>query len=107
MGLCNLRHVDGEIEKRKLLARQYEKRLSGVEGIRLCRENPRVRKNYAYMPVVFDGYKRDRDWILMSWPGIISMPENISIPASTAMPVTGTSLTRGKRRWRPGYPDRY
>ncbi len=63
MGLCNLRHVDGEIEKRKLLARQYEKRLSGVEGIRLCRENPRVRKNYAYMPVVFDGYKRDRDWI--------------------------------------------
>lgn len=63
MGLCNLRHVDGEIEKRKRLVRQYEERLSGVEGILLCRENPRVRKNYAYMPVVFDGYKKDRDRI--------------------------------------------
>lgn len=63
MGLCNLRHVEEEIGKRKRLALQYERRLSGVEGIRLCRENPQVKRNYAYMPVVFDGYKRNRDQI--------------------------------------------
>ena len=63
MGLCNLRHVDVEIEKRKKLAARYQERLSGVRGIRLCRRNPRVKMNYAYMPVVFDGYKKNRDQI--------------------------------------------
>lgn len=66
MGLCNLRHVDGEIEKRKALAAHYRKRLDGVKGIRLCRENPRVKYNYAYMPVVFDGYKAGRDEIFLA-----------------------------------------
>ncbi len=63
MGLCNLRYVDREIEKRKALAARYRQRLEGVKGIRLCRENPRIRYNYAYMPVVFDGYRKDRDQI--------------------------------------------
>jgi len=63
MGLCNLRHVDGEIAKRKALAMRYRERLSGVKGIRLCKEQPGVRYNYAYMPVVFDGYGADRDQI--------------------------------------------
>ena len=63
MGLCNLRHLQEEIEKRKKLVRRYRERLSGVQGIRLCPENPRVRMNYAYMPVVFDGYQKDRDGI--------------------------------------------
>ena len=63
MGLCNLRHLDGEIAKRKILVERYRERLSGVPGIKLCEENPRVRSNYAYMPVVFDGYAADRDTI--------------------------------------------
>lgn len=63
MGLCNLRHVDGEIAKRKAVTERYRKHLDGVEGIRLMKENPRVKYNYAYMPVVFDGYKADRDQI--------------------------------------------
>ncbi len=63
MGICNLRHVDGEIEKRKKLAQRYRARLSGVEGIRLCPENPRIEYNYAYMPVVFDGYRKTRDQV--------------------------------------------
>ena len=61
MGLCNLRHVDGEIDKRKRLAERYRERLTDVPGIRLCREQAGVRSNYAYMPVVFDGYGADRD----------------------------------------------
>ncbi len=63
MGLCNLRHLEGEIEKRRLLTERYRQRLEGVEGIRLCREKPGLRSNYAYMPVVFDGYGADRDQI--------------------------------------------
>lgn len=63
MGLCNLRHLKGEIAKREKLVRRYRERLSGTEGIRLCPENPRAGMNYAYMPVVFDGYKKDRDEI--------------------------------------------
>ena len=63
MGLCNLRHVEGEIRKRKALALRYRERLEGVPGIRLCKEQPGVRYNYAYMPVVFDGFRADRDQI--------------------------------------------
>lgn len=66
MGLCNLRHVDEEIRKRKQLAMHYRHRLEGIKGIKLCRENPRVKYNYAYMPVVFDGYKAKRDEIFQA-----------------------------------------
>ena len=63
MGLCNLKYVEQEIGKRKHIYRQYQNRLSGIRGIRLCPEDPRVKRNYAYMPVVFEGYKKDRDQI--------------------------------------------
>lgn len=61
MGICNLRHVDDEIKKRKAVVEHYRKRLSGVEGIKLCDEQENVKHNYSYFPVVFDGYKYSRD----------------------------------------------
>lgn len=61
MGLCNLKYVTREIEKRKTVAERYRQRLSQTKGILLSKENPRVTYNYAYVPVVFDGYKKDRD----------------------------------------------
>jgi len=61
MGLCNLRHLDGEIAKRKTVVERYRERLSGVEGIHLCALQPDVQSNYAYFPVVFDGYRYTRD----------------------------------------------
>ena len=63
MGICNLRHVDEEIAKRKVIMERYRERLCGIEGIHMTRENPRVKYNYAYMPVVFDGYRLDRDQV--------------------------------------------
>ena len=63
MGLCNLRHLDGEIAKRKAVVERYRERLSGVPGLRLCPEQENVTSNYAYFPVVFDGYKESRDEI--------------------------------------------
>ena len=61
MGICNLRHLDAEIAKRKAVVEHYVQRLSGVEGIVLCKKQPDIESNYAYFPVVFDGYKHSRD----------------------------------------------
>lgn len=61
MGLCNLRHIDGEIAKRKAVVERYRQRLSGVAGIKLSIIQKDVESNYAYFPVVFDGYKYTRD----------------------------------------------
>ena len=63
MGLCNLRHLDAEIEKRRRVVERYNERLSGVPGIKLNAPQKGVKSNYAYYPVVFDGYKYDRDKI--------------------------------------------
>ena len=61
MGICNLRHVDEEIARRKKVVEHYFARLSGVSGIKLCKIQEDVKSNYAYFPVVFDGYKYSRD----------------------------------------------
>ena len=53
MGLCNLRHVRGEISKRKAVAARYRSHLEGVEGLQLNAVQPEVESNYAYFPVVF------------------------------------------------------
>ena len=45
------------------VAERYRSHLEGVKGIRLSEVNPRVTYNYAYMPVVFENYKWDRDEI--------------------------------------------
>ena len=63
MGICNLRHLQDEIAKRKSAVERYRARLGGVEGIKLCEEQPDVVSNYAYFPVVFDGYQYTRDQV--------------------------------------------
>ncbi|MGN0505878.1 MAG: DegT/DnrJ/EryC1/StrS family aminotransferase [Lachnospiraceae bacterium] len=63
MGLCNLRHIEAYIEKRKQCVERYWERLDGLKGIRLWREQEGVKANYAYFPVVFEkaicGISRD------------------------------------------------
>ena len=61
MGICNLRHLENEIEKRKMAVERYRARLSGVAGIKLCEEQQDVKSNYAYLPAVFEGFKYTRD----------------------------------------------
>ena len=61
MGICNLRHLEAEIAKRRLAAERYDAQLSGVPGLKLNRAQRGVQANYAYYPVVFDGYKYSRD----------------------------------------------
>ncbi|MBD9043510.1 MAG: DegT/DnrJ/EryC1/StrS family aminotransferase [Solobacterium sp.] len=61
MGICNLRHLDKEISKRKEIVEHYRQRLEGVEGIKLSVVQKNVESNYAYFPVVFDDYKYTRN----------------------------------------------
>ncbi len=63
MGVCNLRHLDREIAKRKSVMERYRERLEGVPGIRLCKPQKDVESNYAYFPVVFDGFGADRNQV--------------------------------------------
>lgn len=63
MGICNLRHVDNEILKRKKVAERYRSKLENIEGIKLSVIQEGVKSNYAYFPVVFDNYKYTRDEI--------------------------------------------
>jgi dTDP-4-amino-4,6-dideoxygalactose transaminase len=74
MGICNLRHVDDEIRKRGEAVAHYRRRLSNVAGLMLCDDQADVKPNYAYFPVVFDGYKYDRDQVfeMLKAEGIVA-----------------------------------
>ncbi|KMY29630.1 DegT/DnrJ/EryC1/StrS family aminotransferase [Lysinibacillus xylanilyticus] len=61
MGLCNLRNVDQEINKRKKIYNRYLEQLSSVNGIRLTFPPSCVKSNYAYFPILFDGFTLSRD----------------------------------------------
>ena len=54
MGICNLRHVEEEIHKRKSAVERYRNHLSGIEGIQLLQEKKEVKYNYGYFPIVVD-----------------------------------------------------
>lgn len=57
MGLCNLKHVDEEIQKRKKVVCRYIERLSDINGVTPWKEQPDVKHNYAYFPVIFNSEK--------------------------------------------------
>lgn len=63
MGICNLRHIEEEINKRKKVVERYRKNLRNVAGIKVMEDIDNVQSNYAYFPAVFDecvfGYTRN------------------------------------------------
>lgn len=63
MGLCNLRHVDEEIEKRKNVVNRYNQWFSDIKGIKFLEEQKGVKSNYAYYPIFIEKNKfgRSRD----------------------------------------------
>ena len=66
MGLCNLRHVDEEIAKRKAAVERYRYHLEKIDGIQLNPIQKNVVSNYAYFPVFFDKevFGMDRDEVM-------------------------------------------
>jgi dTDP-4-amino-4,6-dideoxygalactose transaminase len=67
MGLCNLRHIEDEIQQRKIVVERYRERLSGIPGLKLNPIQDGVKSNYAYFPVIFDEarFGKTRDQIQM------------------------------------------
>lgn len=63
MGICNMRHLAEEIEKRRKIVERYRERLENIDGIKLSKLQENVESNYAYFPVVFDNYKYTRNEI--------------------------------------------
>ncbi len=54
MGVCNLRHVDEEIYKRKCIVERYKDNLDNLMGLRILEEQKNVTTNYAYFPILID-----------------------------------------------------
>ena len=65
MGLCNLKYIDQEIEKRKRVYDIYKEILGSVDGIKFNKVRDNVMCNYAYFPVLIDekAYGVTRDGI--------------------------------------------
>lgn len=65
MGICNLRHVNDEIEKRKKVVERYREHLENIPGIKLNPKQQGVKTNFAYFPVVFDEkiFRKSRDQV--------------------------------------------
>lgn len=76
MGLCNLRHVEREIAKRKAVTQRYMSHLASVPGLQMNPEQQDVTPNYAYFPVVFDekvfGRSRNEVFAALQNEGIIA-----------------------------------
>lgn len=76
MGLCNLKHVDEEIAKRKAVADRYRELLGDVEGLQLNPVQKDVQPNYSYFPVVFNekvfGSSRNEVFLRLQQEGIVA-----------------------------------
>ncbi len=63
MGICNLRHINEEIAKRKKVVERYRSHLSNVPGLSITENVEGIQSNYAYFPIVFEedifGYTRN------------------------------------------------
>ena len=74
MGICNLRHFDAEVAKRKAVAERYWENLSGIPGVRMIFPREGDKSNYAYMPVFFEpetfGVSRDEVFEALAHEGI-------------------------------------
>ena len=97
MGICNLRHLDDEIEKRSLVVARYRELLGGANGIYLCPEQKDVTPNHAYFPAVFDKeeFGADRDEVFAK------LEENNIFARKYFYPIT-TAFDCYKGRFDPG-----
>ena len=74
-------------KKRRLVTERYNKNLSGVAGLQLNARQEGVKPNYAYYPVVFDGFRLTRDEVFdrLKAEGIV--PRKYFYPLTSAFAV--------------------
>ncbi|WP_330111435.1 DegT/DnrJ/EryC1/StrS family aminotransferase [Cetobacterium somerae] len=54
MGIVNLRYIDEQIEKRKIITQRYRENLKRIEGITFIDDLENVKHNYSYFPIVIE-----------------------------------------------------
>lgn len=76
MGICNLRHIEEEITRRKRVTERYRSHLEGINGLQLNPLQKNVRPNYSYFPVVLDpelfGATREEVYTKLEEQGIVA-----------------------------------
>ena len=76
MGICNLRHIDDEISRRKKVVERYVENLYNVDGIKISSKNKDLDSNYAYFPIEIEerklGWSRDETYEKLKENGIYS-----------------------------------
>ena len=76
MGICNLRHIEEEITKRKKVDELYRERLSNISGIKLSLMDANIKYNHAYFPIVVDknvfGISRDDIYNILLKNGVVA-----------------------------------
>lgn len=97
MGICNLRHIDDEIEKRKKVAERYCENLKNVKGIVLPPVQDKVVKNYAYFPIVVkeDILGKTRDHIYNQLKEQDIYARKYFYPLTNSLQCYGSNISRG------------
>ncbi|WP_291941259.1 DegT/DnrJ/EryC1/StrS family aminotransferase [Cetobacterium sp.] len=54
MGVVNLRYIDEQIQKRKIVIDRYRKNLKEINGIHYIEDLENVKHNYSYFPIIID-----------------------------------------------------
>lgn len=55
MGLVNLKYIESEIKKRKIITERYKKRLLDFEGVKFLKlDKENFKYNYSYLPILID-----------------------------------------------------
>ena len=84
MGICNLRHLREEIGKRRLVAERYDANLGNIHGLQLNARQAETVPNYAYYPVVFDGFCLTRDEVFARLAAEGIFPRKYFYPLTSA-----------------------
>lgn len=61
MGLCNLKHFNENIRKRKQICDRYRKLLNNINGLKMLPIQKNIKSNYAYFPIFIDKKKFGMD----------------------------------------------
>lgn len=64
VGILNLKAVDNEIHKRKVVAERYDSNLSSIKGIRMSKNRFNIQSNFSYYTILVDPMISNRDSLL-------------------------------------------
>ena len=79
MGICNMRHFEEELAKRRHVFERYRDNLLGCSAVRFCAEQEGVESNHAYLPVCIES----RDSVIEHMEGDGIFPRKYFYPLTS------------------------